>query len=49
MDFWELSEPNMRSNYMIAFAFAVMAVLNYEVSFITLGTAEFSKPMADSV
>lgn len=40
---------HMRSNYVIAFAFAVMAVLNYEVSFITLGTAEFSKPIADSI
>lgn len=42
----------MSSSYMIAFAFAVqavMAVLNYEVSFITLGIAELSKAMADSI
>lgn len=33
MDLWELSEPNTSSDYMIAFAFAVqavMAALNYE-------------------
>lgn len=42
----------MSSNYTIALAFAVQAVmaeLNYEVSFITLGIAELSKAMADSI
>jgi len=52
MDLWELSEPNMSSNYMIAFAFAVQAVmvaLNNEISFITSGIAELSKATADSI
>lgn len=42
----------MSSNYMIAFAFAVQAVmpaLNYELSFITAGIAELSKAMTDSI
>lgn len=42
----------MSSNYMIAFAFAVqavMAALNYELCFITSGIAELSKAMADSI
>lgn len=42
----------MHSSYMIAFAFAVqavMAALNYELSFITAGIAELSKAMADSI
>lgn len=50
MDLWELTEPS--SNDMIAFAFAVeavMAALNYELSFITSGIAELSKATADSI
>lgn len=42
----------MSSNYMIAFAFAVqavMATLNYELSFITSGIAELSKAVADPI
>lgn len=42
----------MSSNYMIALAFAVqavMAALNYKLSFITAGIAELSKAPADSI
>lgn len=42
----------MSSNYTIAFAFAVqavMAALNYELSFINSGIAELSKAKADSI
>lgn len=53
VDLWELSGPNIEVlNYMIAFAFAVQAVvvaLNYELSFITSVIAKHSKTMADSI
>lgn len=52
LDLWDSSVINKTPSYMTACGFApeaIMAVLNYELSFITSGIAKLSKGAAYSI